>query len=504
MNQLLWTPELPHKISFNGKRTLAIMACMLVAATVSADCVADITLPKFFSDHMVLQQNANFPVWGIAEPNQRLLIRFNDSEVKTQANADGKFSVSIRTPSAGGPYRLEIADQDNSTGVILDDVMVGEVWLCSGQSNMSWPVEKSDDASAEILSANNYNQIRLFTVEVHSSEQPIEDVSKARPWSICSADSVKDFSAVAYFFGRDLAKALKHTPIGLIDASSDGTRCEAWCSTESLNQVAELAPLLEYWSEIQSPNDRNRPGNLFNGMISPLVRYPLRGVVWYQGEANVGRGKQYATLLPTLISDWRRQFGEELLPFYFAQLPPYRYSNFPIEALPEVWDAQLKTARTVANVAMATTMDLGSISDLHPKNKQGVGKRLANLALAGTYQNELAMKTVNGPLYESMSLSGDVVTVKFQNAGEGLKNISKCDPIESFMICGKDKVFYPANVKEIGDDWVTIVSPDVQSPEAVRYCWDDTAASLLGNSDGLPAFPFRTDQYRLSSEDAQY
>lgn len=506
MNQLLGTAGITRRVDFAliGIYISRVLGWLFMAAITTQVCPADITLPKFFSDHMVLQQNADFPVWGVAEPNQTLVVRFNGWEAGTTAGVDGKFCVSIKTPSAGGPYRLEVADADNTIGVILDDVMVGEVWLCAGQSNMAWPVEKSDDAAAEILSANNYNQIRLFTVEVHAADQPQEDVAKANPWAICSADNVKDFSAVAFFFGRDLARTLEGTPIGLIDASWGGTRCEAWCSQQSLNLAPELGPLLEYWSEIESPKDRNRPGNLFNGMISPLVRYPIKGVIWYQGEANVGRGKQYGTLLPTLITDWRRQFGNEILPFYFVQLAPYRYSNFPIEALPEVWDAQLKTVKTVANVAMATTMDLGNISELHPKNKQGVGKRLAMLALADTYQSTLATATVNGPVYDSMSIDGPAVRIQFHNSGEGLKNISKCDPIESFLVCGDDEVFYPANVTEIGEDWVEIVSPDVRSPVAVRYCWDDTAASLLGNSDGLPAFPFRTDNFRLSSEDAQF
>ncbi len=506
MNQLLGMFGTKRKIIFTLKHTFAILAFTLLAVSTSQCSKADITLPKFFSDHMVLQQNASFPVWGMAEPNQALVVRFNDSEVRAQANVNGRFSASIKTPSAGGPYRLEIADEENSTGVILDDVMVGEVWLCAGQSNMSWPVEKSADASAELLSANNYNQIRLFTVEVQAADQPMEDVAKAKPWSICSADNIKDFSAVGYFFGRDLAKTLEETPIGLINASLAGASCEAWCSMESLNAEAELEPLLQYWSEIEGPTDRHRPGTLFNGIISPLVRYPLRGVVWYQGEANVGRGKQYATLLPTLISDWRRHFSDDQLPFYLTQLAPYRYTDLPTDALPEIWDAQLKTAQTVANVAIASTMDLGSISDLHPPNKQTVGKRLATLALAETYQSEavLAMDSVNGPIYDSMSISNDVVRIEFRNAGAGLKNLSDCDPIGSFLICGEDREFHPASVKEIGEDWVAIVSPEVAAPESVRYCWEDTAPSLLGNSDGFPAFPFRTDDYPLSSENAQY
>lgn len=477
---------------------------LVVTALASQPAAGDIALPKFFSDHMVLQQNADFPVWGVAEANQTLVIRFNGKEIKTTADAAGKFSGFVKTPVAGGPYRLEVIDQNNNAGVILDDVMVGEVWLCSGQSNMNWPVEKSADAAAEILSANNYNRIRLFTVENHLSQQPLTDIAKANPWSICSASNIKDFSAVGFFFGRRLAKDLKDTPIGLIDASWNGSKCEAWSSLGSLEAVQELSPLLNYWADNESLNDRHRPGSIFNGMIAPLVGYPLKGVLWYQGESNVGRGKQYATLLPTLIADWRQQFGNENLPFYVAQLTPYRYANRPPEALPEVWEAQLKTAQSMANVAIANTMDLGENDQVHPKNKQSVGKRLAMLALAKTYQIQLPVAADNGPMFDSLEIVGDVVRVKFRNAGKGLKNLSQCDPVGSFTICGADQIFHNADVKEIGTDWVELVCPDVATPVAVRYCWTDTAASLLGNSDGLPAFPFRTDHYGLTSEGTHF
>lgn len=499
MNRLIEFAKIARPRFFFAASMMALIG--LVFAVLSArPAAADIALPKFFSDHMVLQQNADFPVWGVAESNQALVIRFNGNEIKTTTDAQGKFSVAIKTPAAGGPYRLEVIDQNNDAGVILDDVMVGEVWLCSGQSNMNWPVEKSADAAAEILSANNYNQIRLFTVENHLSQQPLTDIAKANPWTICSADNVKDFSAVGFFFGRRLAKEFKDTPIGLIDASWNGTRCEAWCSLPSLAAVDDLSPLLDYWVDIKSLNDRHRPGKIFNGMISPLVKYPLKGVLWYQGESNVGRGKQYATLLPTLIADWRQQFGDDDLPFYIAQLTPFRYSNLPPEALPEVWEAQLKTVQSVHNVAIANTMDVGENDQVHPKNKQSVGLRLAMLALAKTYQIQLPVAASNGPQFDSMEIIGDIVRVKFLNAGQGLKNLSKCDPIESFAICGEDQIFYDADVKEIGVDWVELVCPDVDIPVAVRYCWTDTAASLLGNSDGLPTFPFRTDDFGLTSQ----
>ena len=483
---------------------IVVLITVLLTGIASQDCLADITLPKFFSDHMVLQQNSNFPVWGMAEPNQQLVVRFNDSQRKTVADDKGKFSVSIQTPSAGGPYQLEVLDEEHAAGVILDDVMVGEVWLCAGQSNMNWPVEKSEDAAAELLSANNYNQIRLLTVEVNGSDQPLLDTTKATPWAICSADDIKGFSAVAFFFGRDLAKTLKDVPIGLIDVSCGDSGCEAWISKKSLESVEELAPLLKYWASIESTNDHNRPGAIFNGMVSPLVRYPLRGVIWYQGESNVGRGKQYLKLLEMLVADWRKQFNNDSMPFYMAQLAPHRYGNYSQEALPEVWDAQLKTARTVTNVSLATTMDLGNAANIHPPNKQLVGKRLAMLALAKTYNAQMSASAVNGPLYQSMKVGGDAVRIKFRNAGEGLKNLSPEDSIESFVICGEDQVFHAAKIKEIGKDWVDVVCPEVSSPVAVRYCWTDTAVSHLGNSVNLPAFPFRSDDFKLSTEDLDY
>lgn len=498
MNRLLELPQ-PARPLYP---ILALIGLVLTVLT-AEPAAGDIALPKFFSDHMVLQQNADFPVWGVAEPGQSLVIRFNGSETKTTADDQGKFSVFIKTPVAGGPYRIEVIDLNNDAGVIFDDVMVGEVWLCSGQSNMNWPVEKSADAPAEILSANNYNQIRLFTVQTYASQQPLTDIAKADPWTICSADNIKDFSAVGFFFGRRLTKELKDIPIGLIDASWGGTRCESWCSMPSLAAVDDLSPLLNYWAETESPNDRHRPGNIFNGMISPLLKYPVKGVLWYQGESNVGRGKQYATLLPTLIKDWRKQFGDAELPFYVAQLTPFRYANHPPEALSEIWEAQLHTAKTVPNVAIANTMDAGDSNQVHPTNKQTVGNRLASLALAKTYQIQ-TLSAANGPLFNSMEIHGDVVRVKFNNAGDGLKNLSKCDPIESFAVCGDDQIFHPADVKEIGEDWVELVCPDVALPVAVRYCWTDTAASLLGNSDGVPAFPFRTDNQPLTSRDTHF
>lgn len=471
--------------------------------------VADITLPKFFSDHMVLQQESLFPVWGTAEANQALVIRFNGTEVEAVAADDGSFLVSIQTPTAGGPYNLEVEDQNQTNKVVLTDVMVGDVWLCAGQTNMGLPVSEALNAETEIAQSKKHTRIRLFSLETTAATQRGEDVAALLPWANCSPESVKDFSAVAYFFGRELSKSLDKTPIGLIDASVDGSTCEAWCSEESLNAATSLAPLLSHWKENDDPEASNRPGSLFNGMIAPLSVYPIKGIVWYQGETNVGRGKQYGDLLKCLIGDWRQHFSGPELPFYFVQIAPFRYSNLSSEALPELWDAQLRTLKTVQGTAMVPTMDVGVADQMFPKNKQVIGQRLAKLALARTYQKAatepLAEKTapVTGPIYEAIAYREGKIRITFREVGNGLKVIGDL-PAGSFTICGPDEVFHPAVATIIGPASVELTSDRVETPKAVRYCWDDSAQPSLANSADLPAFPFRTDSHELKSEETAF
>ena len=469
--------------------------------------VADITLPKFFSDHMVLQQNSLFPVWGTAEPNQALVIRFNGTETQSVAAADGKFAVSIRTPVAGGPYSLEVEDQNETNKVVLTDVMVGDVWLCAGQTNMGLPVSEALNAETEIAQSNKHTNIRLFSLENNNATQRAEDVTPSMPWANCSAESVKDFSAVGYFFGRELGKELEKTPIGLIDASVDGSTCEAWCSEESLSATPSLEPLMLHWKENDDPEAINRPGSLFNGMIAPLSVYPIKGVIWYQGETNVGRGKQYGELMKCLINDWRQHFSSPESPFYFVQIAPFRYSNFSSEALPELWDAQLRTIKTVENTGMVPTMDVGVADQMYPKNKQVIGRRLAKLALANTYHTieepDQAAVPVTGPIYEAIAYREGKIRVTFREVGSGLKVIGET-PLGSFTICGPDEVFHPAVARIIGRASVELSSDQVESPKAVRYCWDDSAKPSLANSADLPAFPFRTDSLELKSEETAF
>jgi sialate O-acetylesterase len=465
--------------------------------------IADITLPKFFSDHMVLQQECLFPIWGTAEPNQALVIRFNGKETKAVAAGDGNFSVSINTPTAGGPYSLEVEDQNQTNKVVLTDVMVGDVWLCAGQTNMGLSVSEALNAETEIAQSKKHTGLRLFSLAATAATQRADDVTTLLPWAICSPESVKDFSAVAYFFGRELGKSLDKTPIGLIDASVDGSTCEAWCSEESLKTDTSLAPLLSHWQENEDPEAPNRPGSLFNGIISPLTVYPVKGIIWYQGETNVGRGKQYGNLLKCLIGDWRQHFSSPELPFYFVQIAPFRYSNFSSEALPELWDAQLRTLKSVQGTAMVPTMDVGVADQMYPKNKQVIGQRLAKLALARTYMKAEAEAPVTGPIYEAIAYREGKIRVTFREVGSGLKVIGD-SPLGSFTVCGPDEVFHPAVATIIGPASIELSSDQVQAPKAVRYCWDDSAEPSVANSADLPAFPFRTDSHELKSEETAF
>ena len=462
----------------------------------------DISLPKIFSDHMVLQQRSAMKIWGQAEPGQKLVVSFVGKQVPVQANALGDWSTKIQTPSAGGPFQLEIAAESGEPKVVFTDVMVGEVWICSGQSNMEWPMTRVLNPETEIEQARNYPNLRLFTVAHSPSPQPLNEFTNVTPWSVCTPETVKSFSGVAYFFGRELSKELGNIPIGLINSSWGGTRCEAWTSRSSLDVVDELAPLLRYWDENDDTTSQQRPANLFNGMIAPMTKFGIRGAIWYQGESNNGRGHQYATLFPTMIEDWRAAFGIGDFPFYFVQLAPYRYKNQPASALAEVWDAQLKTLKSVNNTGMVVTTDIGDVADIHPTNKQAVGRRLALVALAGVYQDQLPNVKqdliYSGPIYESMSTNQDQIRLTFDHVGEGLRKRFEDEELGDFTICGEDRNFVPANAT-IEGDVVIVSSPEIKQPIAVRFGWSDTAEPNLVNSAGLPASPFRTDDFPLES-----
>ncbi len=487
-----------------------IALLILLVNGFSQKSIADILLPKIFSDHMVLQQNADVKIWGTAEVGDVLVVTFDKQTIEVAADDKGRWSAQIKTPSAGGPYEITIAVKGGEPKIIVRDVLIGEVWICSGQSNMAWPVKNALNPKVEMQQANSLPKIRFFSVGQLPSPTELTEFDKAKSWDCCSPESVADFSAVGFFFGRELHRELQ-VPIGLINTSFGGTTAEAWVSRAGLEGEKKLAPMLKQWGENDNPTSKDRPANLFNGMIAPLKGYSFRGVIWYQGESNVGRGSQYATLFPTLIKDWRTQLaGGREFPFYFAQLAPFRYQDHSPEALPEVWDAQLKTLQSMGNVGMAVTTDVGEIADIHPRNKQTVAKRLSLWALARTYADRKKLAATDGadaaeskpiiesgPIYEGMTVADGKIRLAFKYATGGLKSRDG-KPLTHFLICGDDMKFVPATVEIVGEELV-VSSPDVPAPKNVRFAWDDIAEPNFIGSTDLPASPFRTDDFPLLS-----
>lgn len=456
---------------------------------------------------MVLQQNSTIEVWGTAEVDQKLKVTFADQELDVTADANGSWKTQIKTPAAGGPYELSVAAAEGEPKVTISDVMSGEVWLCVGGGNMAWPVSQVLNAENEIELSKEHQQVRLFSVAEHRAASPMLDFAKVgQAWSVCAPEAVKEYSGTAYFFGRELSKQLKGTPIGLVNASVPFSVCESWCDRKALAEQDSLKPLLQYWEENEEPTQKGRPGTLFNGMISPLKRFPVRGVIWYQGEANNGRAHQYKTMFPVLIQDWRKQFNDERLPFFFCQLAPYRYPELAEDALAEMWDAQVSTLESVENVAMALTADIGNVEERFPKNKQEVGRRLSLLALGSVYKEALEpdQKIIcHGPVYKSFKNVGDQIHVEFENVAEGLRILEDADEIAGFSVCDSSQQFVPVAAK-LENGKVLLDVKGLKETVAIRYCWGDTIQPNLINSGGLPASPFRTDDFPLKSEGRDY
>jgi len=657
-------------------RTKALLVALLLAFC-AVPARADVRLPAIFGDDMVVQRDMPLPVWGWADPGERVTVRLSDASAITTADADGNWHVVLPPRRAGGPFHL-IAEGANA--ITCSNVMVGDVWLCSGQSNMAWPVSAADNAEEEIADAE-HRKIRLFTVNRRVSTEPLSDVTGQ--WKVCKPQTVGDFSAVGYFFGRDLHKELG-VPIGLINSSWGGTVAEAWTSRQALAAHEELRPILErsdlvlvdypramaqyerkvaewearvyfadpgnkgfgmgwaapeaetadwqpmdlpgYWEdaglmidgvvwfrkEVQIPPDwagkdltlslgaiddcdttyfngvqvgatgldtseywqvprrytvpkelvkagraviavrvydrwlnggfagvasdmtlaplgggtplslagrwlykvevsrpqpeqaiprpqpplgpgsPNSPAGLYNAMIRPLVPFAIKGVIWYQGESNAARAYQYRTLFPTMIRDWRRAWGQGDFPFLFVQLANFMAAQQqPVEdsAWAELREAQLM-ALSLPKTGMAVTIDIGEADNIHPKDKQTVGARLALAARAVAYGEDIVHC---GPIYQSMKVEDGKAILSFTHVGSGL--IARDgEPLKGFAICGADKKFVWADA-QISGNQVIVSSPDVAQPVAVRYGWANNPVCNLYNAEGLPASPFRTDDW---------
>ena len=505
-----------------NKSSLSLFVTLL-GAMLTSGAHADVKLPAIISSHMVLQADHPLPIWGWAEPGEEVTVSIAGQTQSTKADNDGRWSVKIARLKPGAePQTLTVKGKNTLT---VDDVLVGEVWLASGQSNMAFTVHSALNAAQEEAAAN-FPHIRMFTVGGASQRTPQVDCKGV--WKICAPDTVPKFSAVAYFFGRELHQKLG-TPVGLINSSVGGTDISTWTSEDAQLKVPELKAYFDSWMKrdeafdpvaakaaeaaqlaawkqdaekakaegkkapskphlIRKPaSDPNCPANLFNGMIAPLIPYGVRGVLWYQGEHDTSDDEtalRYRAQLPVLIEDWRTRW-DEALPFAWVQLPNYGVAG---DGRPLVREAMLRSLK-VPRTGMVVTIDIGEAGANHPKNKQEVGRRLSLWALGTVYGQKVA--SISGPLPAGHQMRGSDVVLEFTHTEGGL--VAKDGDLKGFTIAGADKQWVKASARIDGGK-VIVSSPDVKQPVAVRYSWAGNPDGNLFNGAGLPASPFRTDE----------
>lgn len=506
------------------KKIAFLLATTLFVFLVIAPVSAEVTLPHVLSSHMVLQRDRPIHLWGWADPGERVTASLHGASASGKADAFGKWSIYLPPERAGGPYSITIAGTNTVT---LDDVMIGDVWFASGQSNMQLPLmgfpgsAVVNNGDEEIRNAT-HPDIRLLHIPLKATAYPMRD--QGATWTLCTPDTAKTFSAAAYFFAREIAQR-EHVTVGIIDSSWGGTPGEAWISMHTLGSDAALMPVFAYWAHLTKNEDdfpridaaREReaaaakaagqpapwhlwrpenleswhPSWLFNGMVAPITPLAIRGVIWYQGatNTNVERAAMYQPIFEALIKDWRMQWREGNFPFLFVQIAAY--TSVPQENWPVVREAQRRTL-DVANTAMAVTIDIGNPDNVHPADKQDVGHRLALGARALSYGEQVEY---SGPLYRQASIDGNSVRVWFDHAGSGL--VAKGGPLKGFEVAGADHKFVPATgrIEHSGfGDSVVVSSPQVAQPEFVRYGWANYPAVDLFNGAGLPASPFTSEK----------
>ena len=500
----------------------------LLLSLILMPAFAEVRLPAILGGHMVLQRDQSDRIWGWADPGEEVTVTLEKQSKSTRTGDDGKWLVELDPMPAGGPHTLTVKGKNT---VVFEDVLIGEVWLCSGQSNMEWPVSSANDPDLEIRTAS-FPRIRLITVPKMGTQEPQSDFKGA--WQICSSETVRDFSAVGYFFGRLLHQTLD-VPIGLIDNAWGGSACEAWVRRDLLAADERYAQLLERWAEIEKSYDHSkalaefqtkladwrdaqekakaagqqpplrpqqpanlltgnaRPANIYNGGIKPILGYGIRGAIWYQGEANASRAYQYRDLFPLMIRSWREEWKQGDFPFYWVELADFRDEKpEPVESdWAELREAQTMTMSVLPNTGEAVIIDLGEGQDIHPRNKQDVAKRLARWALARDYGLSMAYRS---PIYKLMEKQGNTIALTFDHVGGGLKTFDARE-VRGFAIAGSDKRFFWAKASIIGNDKVEVWSDQVTDPVAVRYAWADNPVCNLRNREGLPVTPFRTDDW---------
>lgn len=511
--------------------SLGVLAALSITTAEAA-----VKLPYVFTHHMVLQRGVPAPVWGKAAPGERVTVRFDDQTHETTAGEDGKWRIDLDPLTVGAPRELVVTGSESDASLKVRDVLVGDVWLCSGQSNMQWTVSRAKDGDLTLLAADR-PQIRLLQVGTTGSQTPVDDID--RPWEVCSPESLESFSAVGFHFGAQLQRSLG-VPIGLIRNAWGGSACEAWAPRERLEADPRYQAYLDSWVRKESKADeaalraqyakrlavfnetrdrayaeggpprfapssdnelfqRHRPGNLYNGRLMPLVPFAIKGVIWYQGESNAGRADTYDHLFPLTIKSWREVWGQGDFPFYWVQLADFkREAGTPVQPTgwPLLREAQTRSLDTVPNSGQAVIIDLGEANDIHPRNKRDVGLRLARLALAKTYGKKIEAES---PRFGTLTIDQAKAVVTVRHAGGGLKTFDGVPP-RGFALAGEDRVFHTADATIVGEDRIELTSPGVAAPVAVRYGWADNPVVNVYDSAWLPLTPFRTDDWSLKGE----
>jgi sialate O-acetylesterase len=458
------------------------LGALLVMLACTTNVFAFIRLPAIMSSNMVLQQNSKAGLWGWADPSERITIISswkNEPDVITAQNS-GKWKAQISTPPAGGPYTITIKGRNT---IVLENILIGEVWLCSGQSNME--MSNTKQIKDEGAKANN-PKIRLFTVAKVTSEYPQDNADGK--WVECSEETVKRFSAMAYHFGSKIQQELGNVPIGLIQSAWSGTPVELWEPQEVLDREPDTKLAA---TKVKDVTYRpNKPGLIYNAMIYPIANYTIAGTIWYQGEGNTYRANTYRKMFTGMIGEWRKQFNQDF-PFYFVQIAPYsKYDNTYDAAL--LMEAQTQSLAYPKTGMVVITDLVDNIASQHPNDKLTPARRLANLALADNYKKPIAV--YNSPMYKRMEVSKGKINLYFDNAPNGF--MVKGDKPTEFLITGADKNFLPAVVK-VEKDKIVVSNPQIANPTAVRFSFANDAMANIFNKEGLPVNPFRTDNWEI-------
>ncbi|WP_066631222.1 sialate O-acetylesterase [Labilibacter marinus] len=486
---------------------------------------AEVKVANVFGSKMVLQRNQANPVWGTADKKETVKVSIAGQVHTTTTDKNGKWKVKLDPMKAGGPFTMTVEGKKNK--ITFEDILVGEVWICTGQSNMQWSVENSNHSDLELLAAD-YTEIRLFTIPLVGNPEPQSEIRDSL-WYACTSESLPKFSAAGYFFGKQLHKILG-VPVGLINASWGASSLETWIPRDAIEENYAHKEFLEDWDwrisqfsdqmiidytkeykaweeagkpgkKMRPPRDiriaQNRPANGYNGVIHPVVGYGIRGSIWCQGESNLGRGDQYSDLFPIMINAWRERWQQGDFPFYWVQISSMKEPDVApkISSWAELREAMSKTL-SLPKTGEVISMDVGEGNDIHYRNKQEIGKRLARLALDETYGYDIVGKS---PRYQSMEIKGNKIVITFKNVDKGLYAFNS-NTIKGFAIASSDQKFVWADAKIISKNQVEISSTQIKNPVAVRYAWSDMPVCNLYDRNSLPVACFRTDKWPIASE----